>query len=342
MPPTIKHLFLVALASLLVACNDATEAPAPSPGPSDPGVDSSQLAPEASATPSGVEFTFGFADSDGVRIHYAEAGAGPLVVFIHGFPDFWYSWRHQMKGLADRYRVVAIDQRGYNKSDAPEGVENYDMSLLVGDVAAVVRHLGEDSATIVGHDWGGVVAWSTAFSMPDLVDRLVILNLPHPKGMATAMVENPRALAQTTYARVFREGSPEDPEVFFGMPMTPQTLSGWVQDEEARERYVAAFERSDFNAMLAYYKQNYPDLWADEPENWPDTPNIEISTLMFHGLEDQALHSDGLNNTWDWIDSDLTLITVPRAGHFVQQDAAEFVTANLRLWLDARHDGTVD
>jgi len=99
------------------------------------------------------EIRHGYADNNGVNIHCAEIGEGPLLVMIHGFPDFWYSWRHQMEGLKDGYRVVAIDQR-----DQPEGVENYDMRLLVSDVVAVVRHLGEEKATIVGHDWGGVVA----------------------------------------------------------------------------------------------------------------------------------------------------------------------------------------
>ena len=114
----------------------------------------------------------GYADSNGVKIHYAELGEGPLVVMIHGFPDFWYTWRHQMAGLADGYRVVAIDQLGYNLSDQPEGTQAYDMSLLVRDVAAVIRHLGEDSAVIVGHDWGGVVAWNVAFHLPQMTDQL--------------------------------------------------------------------------------------------------------------------------------------------------------------------------
>src|SRR5882762_7060037 len=104
----------------------------------------------------------GYADSGGVKIHYASLGKGPLVVMIHGFPDFWYSWRNQMEGLSDRFQVVAIDQRGYNLSDKPKGVENYDVKLLVGDVLAVIKTLGRDKAVIVGHDWGGMVAWSVA------------------------------------------------------------------------------------------------------------------------------------------------------------------------------------
>lgn len=128
------------------------------------------------------EVEHGYADNQGVKIHYATVGEGPLVVMIHGFPDFWYSWRHQMQGLKDDFKVVAIDQRGYNKSSQPKGDDNYAMGLLVSDVAAVIKHFGQDKAIVVGHDWGGSVAWSTAFALPQMVDRLIILNLPHRAG----------------------------------------------------------------------------------------------------------------------------------------------------------------
>jgi pimeloyl-ACP methyl ester carboxylesterase len=282
-----------------------------------------------------TEIRHGYADNNGVNIHYAEIGKGPLVLMIHGFPDFWYTWRQQMDGLKDGYRVVAIDQRGYNLSDQPKGVENYDMSLLVSDVVAVINHLGEERATIVGHDWGGVVAWNVAFSTPEMVDKLIILNMPHPHGLAQALRNNPEALAATTYIKAFREGTPDDPEIILGNPMTSQILSGWVTDAEAKSKYIEAFDRSDFMAMLNYYKQNYPDVWGDDV-NLPTVPNIAISTLIFHGLNDKYVHSDRLNNNWDWIDKDLTIVTVPGAGHFVQQDAAQLVTTTIRSWLDAR------
>ena len=112
------------------------------------------------------EVEHGYADSNGVKIHYATIGEGPLVVMIHGFPDFWYSWRHQMEGLKDNYKVVAIDQRGYNLSDQPEGNSNYNMRYLVSDVAAVISHLGEEKATIVGHDWGGISCLAICFQCP--------------------------------------------------------------------------------------------------------------------------------------------------------------------------------
>ena len=124
------------------------------------------LLPAASWADAWTEAEHGYAQNGDVRIHYATMGEGPLVVMIHGFPDFWYSWRHQMEGLKDDFKVVAIDQRGYNRSDQPEGQASYNMRNLVADVAAVIQHLGEDSATIVGHDWGGSVAWQFAFALP--------------------------------------------------------------------------------------------------------------------------------------------------------------------------------
>ena len=144
-----------------------------------------------------VEFKDGYADSNGVKIHYVTAGSGPLVVMIHGFPDFWYTWRHQMEALAPQYQVVAIDQRGYNLSDKPKGEENYDMKFLVGDVAAVIRHLGKPKAIVVGHDWGGIVAWNFAFHVPQMLERLVILNLPHPNGLSRELATNPKQQANS-------------------------------------------------------------------------------------------------------------------------------------------------
>jgi len=275
----------------------------------------------------------GFADNDGVRIHYASLGEGPLVVMIHGFPDYWYTWRDQMAALSEDFQVVAIDLRGYNKSDKPDGVDAYAMPRLLEDVAAVIRHLERERAIIVGHDWGGVIAWQFALRQPEMTEKLVILNLPHPNGLTRELRNNPQQYENSAYARAFQEKEPDDPTVFFGRPMTPQTLSGWVQDETAKERYVEAFERSDFTAMLNIYKANYP---RDKPGTAAPAaalPKAKMPVLMFHGLEDQALLSDGLNNTWDWLEKDLTLVTVPGASHFVQQDASELVTKTMVFWL---------
>ena len=266
----------------------------------------------------------GYADSNGVKIHYASLGSGPLVVMIHGFPDFWYSWRDQMEALSANYQVVAIDQRGYNLSDKPKGVENYDMRLLVGDVMAVVKHLKRDKAIIVGHDWGGIVAWTFAMVFPDATEKLIILNLPHPRGLNRELVNNPQQQQNSQYARNFqKEGA--------HLQLTPERLSGWVKDPKAKEKYIEAFKRSDFEAMLNYYKRNYPR----EPYKEDTSPLVKVKmpVLMIHGLNDTALLAGALNNTWEWLEKDLTLVTVPGAGHFVQQDASDLVTRTIKMWL---------
>lgn len=267
----------------------------------------------------------GFVDSNGVKIHYATIGSGPLMIMIHGFPDYWYTWRKQMEGLSDKYQCVAIDQRGYNLSDKPEGVDNYAMQLLVGDVIAVIKHFGKDKAIIVGHDWGGAVSWALALSAPQYVDRLIILNLPHPRGIARELAHNPKQQAASQYARNFQQEGAEK-------MITPEMLTFWVTDPDAKKKYIEAFQHSDMKAMLNYYKKNYPR----EPYQEDTSPVVktQMPVLMIHGLKDTALLSDMLNNTWDWMGRDLTLVTIPDAGHFVQQDAADQVTRTMRMWLE--------
>lgn len=159
------------------------------------------------------------AENDGVKIHYVTVGSGPTILFVHGFPDFWYTWRHQMAGLEDRFRCVAMDTRGYNQSDKPKGVDSYSLELLQSDVSAVIDDLGVSSVILAAK------------------------------------------------------------------------------------------------------------------------PNISMPVLQFHGLDDMAVHKDRLRDTWDWIDSDYTLVTVPHVGHWVQRDAAELVTSTMRCWLLARQPG---
>jgi len=266
----------------------------------------------------------GYADNNGVKIHYATIGSGPLVVMIHGFPDFWYSWRHQMAALSDSYQVVAIDQRGYNLSDKPKGKENYDMSLLVEDVRAVLRHFHQDRAVIVGHDWGGRVAWGFALKYPEMTSRLIVCNLPHPRGIAYERAHNPEQQKNMAYARRFQE--PDAAKI-----LTAEGLANRIKDPEVKARYVEAFRRSDFEGMLDYYKQNYP--YPPYVEDTSPVVKVKPAVLLFHGLNDTALMSGALNNTWNWLEKDLTLVTVPGAGHWVQEDAADFVSGMMKSWL---------
>jgi pimeloyl-ACP methyl ester carboxylesterase len=269
--------------------------------------------------------THGFADSGGVKIHYVTAGSGPLLVLLHGFPDFWYSWRAQIPPLSKHFQVVAVDLRGFNESDKPEGVESYKMEKLVGDVDAVLRHFGKEKAVIVGHDWGGAIAWSFAMSRPEKADRLIVLNLPHPRGLWRELATNPEQQKNSQYARNFQK-----PDA--ASRLSPELLSLWVKDPEARAKYIEALRRSSMEGMLNYYKANYPRV-EDVAGKAPELPPVKCPVLMFHGLKDQALLPGALNDTWKWLEKDLTLITLPDAGHFVQQDASERVTRGMLEWL---------
>jgi pimeloyl-ACP methyl ester carboxylesterase len=268
-----------------------------------------------------------YVDSNGVKIHYVKAGQGPLIVFIHGFPDFWYSWRHQMEGLMNEYTVVALDTRGYNLSDKPEGVENYDMSLLVGDVAAVIKNEGAQKAVIVGHDWGGAIAWSFAAMLPQMTDKLIIVNLPHLDCMARELANNPAQQANSQYARNFQQ---PDSHTRLNATMLATMVSRG--DPEAKEQYQKAFENSSFDAMMNYYRRNYPK-GADEAGGAPRLPRIQMPVLQFHGLTDTALLPGGLNNTWDYPEKDWTLVTFPGVGHWAHHEQPSEVTNMMRAWL---------
>ena len=279
----------------------------------------------------GLSVEHHYAENDGVKIHYVTAGEGPLVVMVHGFPDYWYTWRDQMRALSSTYRVAALDLRGYNRSDKPMGVAAYAMPLLIGDVLAVIDDLGEEKAIVVGHDWGAAISWYLAMLNADVVDRLVILSVPHPSGFAREMSSNAEQQKNTQYARDFQEEGAHE-------SLTAEKLASWVTDDDARERYVEAFQRSDFEAMLHYYKANYPKSspaagTASSPAPAPKWPRIQAPTLVIHGLQDKALNARGHAHCWEWIEADTTLVMLPEAGHFIQQDESERLTREIVGWL---------
>ncbi|MGA9151908.1 MAG: alpha/beta fold hydrolase [Candidatus Nitrosopolaris sp.] len=167
---------------------------------------------------------------------------------IHGFPDFWYTWRNQMVALAPLFQVVALDLRGYNLSDKPLRGEHYSMHHLVRDVQAVIRHTGRDKATIIGHDWGGAISWMFAINLP-VTERLIILNCPHPRSITRELAHNPQQQEQSAYARDFQqEGAHKR--------LTPESLSAWIKDSTAREHYVEAFRHSDFELRMIIQMHN--------------------------------------------------------------------------------------
>ena len=244
-------------------------------------------------------------------------GKGPPVVMVHGFPDFWMTWRPQMLAIAAAgFRAIAIDQRGYNLSDKPKGDENYAMPKLVSDVAAVIKANG-GKAVLVGHDWGGSVSWNTAYAHPELIERLAICNLPHPNGLSREFADPKSQQAEhSTYAQNFKKPGA-------AATLKPEQIAHAASTPETYPAYVEAFKRTDFEAALAYYRVNYP---GPPYSKGPDLPALKMRTMLIHGLKDTALLAPAIDGTWKWIDAPFELHTYPWAGHFVQRDAADEVS----------------
>ena len=273
-----------------------------------------------------------YASNKGVKIHYVVDGEGPLVVLIHGFPDYWATWKPLMATLNKAgYRTAALDNRGYNLSDQPEGEAAYAMPNLVGDVAAVIEAEGQKNAIIVGHDWGAAISWQVVFTRPDLVKRLIIMSVPHPVGFAREMATNLEQQKNSQYARNFQQPG-------FEKYLTPEGLVGWVKDPAEKARYIEAFKRSSIVGMLNYYRANYPKTPTDKGGLMAaDAPMINVPVLVIHGMKDKALNAGGHAGTWDHVSQDTTVLMIPSADHFVQHDAEALVNKTVRSWLDDRH-----
>lgn len=273
------------------------------------------------------------AENQGVKIHYVTLGEGPVIVMLHGFPDFWYTWRHQMEFLSRHYKVVAVDLRGYNKSDKPKGVENYSMRILMKDVIAVIDDLKVEKAIVMANDWGGAIAWQLATYYPDRIDRLIACNIPHPSGIGKYLEDNPRT---GQYAQDFKKEKSEE-------TISVDGLLGLHNNLSAQElaRYKTAFVNSDFEAMLNYYKANYPapsKNQTEKPVSQKLTQSkINCPVLIIYGVLDKALPPGMLNNTWDFIDNELTIFTIHDGGHFIQQEKPALVNRVVGLWLETSH-----
>ena len=203
-----------------------------------------------------------FADVNGVRIHYAiarplgeddeepaeHAGDLKLIVFLHGFPEFWYAWRRQLDEFGRDLIAVAPDMRGYNLSSKPAAIEEYDIGKLVGDVRGLVEHLAASHhlraarCVLVGHDWGGIVAWATAMACPEIVERLVIVNAPHPKIFERELRENPKQQEASQYMLVFRSAQAEAMLSANNFAMMQETILG----EGMRQGYISEADRKAY------------------------------------------------------------------------------------------------
>ena len=282
---------------------------------------------------------------NGISLHWVEAGDGPLVVLLHGFPEFWYSWRHQIPALAAAgYRVVAPDMRGYNDSEKPEGYDSYLGQALSGDIVGLITACGEERATIVGHDWGGVVAWGTAIHHPQVVEKLVILNAPHP-GVFLRGVRNPAQILRSSYMVGFQ--APVLPEMALrarGFALLKLALRSGSQKagaftDEDLQRYEQAFAKPGaLTAMLAYYRAMGRRLLPAARQHGAMSAEggrtVIAPTMVIWGRNDPVLGVD-LADPGDLVPN-RRIEFVEDAAHFVQADAPDRVNELLLEFLAAK------
>ncbi|HEX2056959.1 MAG TPA: 4-alpha-glucanotransferase [Actinomycetota bacterium] len=300
-------------------------------------LDQHPLANDVAQTIARGRIAHGYARLSEVKLHYAEAGpsSGPVVVMLHGYPEFWYSWRHQIPFLAQRgFRVVAPDMRGYNLSDKPSGVGAYRIQNLVRDVAELVEELG-GRASVVGHDWGGVVAWYFAMSHPVMLDRLAILNAPHPQRYVRSM--GPGQMRRSWYIGFFqlpwlpeRFVSQDDFAVLRKLFRHDPSRRGAFTEEDV-ELYVEAARRSD---ALTYPINYYRALFRPNPLPALRWRVVERPVQVIWGDKDRFLEASLAEPDRTWV-PDVTIHRFPDASHWVQHDDPAEVNRLLAEFLGA-------
>ena len=291
------------------------------------------------------EWTHGFADVNGVRLHYVEAGAAtgrPLVVLLHGFPEFWYGWRHQIGPLAAAgFHVVAPDMRGYNLSSKPPRVVDYRVGALADDVVSLARDRGHERFHLVGHDWGGVVAWRTAALFGGAVDRLAVLNAPHPAAYLREL-RRPRQLLRSWYVFAFQ--TPRLPEAAI-RARDFAALRTLFRDGPARrgaftdgdvERYVGAYRQPGaLTATINYYRAAARRPWDGAGRG---ARRIDVPTLVIWGERDRYLVPEMAEGLERWV-RNVRVERFPEATHWIQHDEPERVNELLVGFLAARPVG---
>ncbi|MEM6425687.1 MAG: alpha/beta hydrolase [Cyanobacteria bacterium P01_D01_bin.128] len=281
-----------------------------------------------------------FIDTNRIRLHCITQGEGELVILLHGFLEFWYSWRYQIPSLANHFRVVVPDLRGYNDSDKPQS--GYDLDTLSKDIHGLIQGLGYQKAHIVGHDWGGTIAWHLAHSMPQSINRLAILNAPHPQRFRRELWSNLDQLRRSWYLLALQV--PELPEWLLQQTLMP-LLSSLFQQQSVRKGAFSAETRALYQAALQkpgalisavrHYRQFLsPQSWLGYVGKM--LPPIKVPTLVLWGEEDTLLSHDLLKGVERFIAAPFQIKRIPDCGHWIQQEVPLTVNRELLNFLSNR------
>lgn len=286
-----------------------------------------------------------------LKLHFAHAGKPetskqkPLLLCLHGFPEFWRVWRHQLIDLSDAYHIVAPDLRGYNLSDKPAGVEHYRVEELVNDALALVTELGYDKFTLVGHDWGGLVAWTLASLHPDRLDNLIIINSPHPRLLRRLLGCNRKQIAASQYISKFQQDSAvhnltrNNYNLLWRFGFKELVEKGVFGENDKQAHLKAWSQPNAVESMLGSYRAEefeIPTLDTNLPiqsdEHKAPANQIKARTLVIWGMDDTALTSDCLTGLNEFVD-DLKVVEVPGAGHGVIHERPDLISNLIKDFL---------
>lgn len=285
-----------------------------------------------------------FADVNGVRLHYARAGQGKLILFVHGFPEFWYAWKNLLPEFGRDHLAVAPDMRGYNLSSKPADVSDYAVPHLVDDLRALAKSLGHEKFVLVAHDWGGGVAWSLGIHHPECLEKLVIINAPHPALFERELNRNPAQQAASQYMLLFRSPKAESTlaannYAFLVDAVLTRGLKKGHVTEDDRQAYLAAWSQPGaLTGSLNWYRAAGigPPTKADaeahsfEPSAGPS--KVKVPTLVIWGERDQALVKENLAGLEEYV-PDLTVRRIADGTHWVIHEHPTLVAAHIREFL---------
>ena len=286
------------------------------------------------------EVRHGYATVNGVRLHYAETGSGALVLLLHGFPEYWYSWRHQLEALGKHFHVVAPDMRGYNLSDKPPRVEDYRVDEMVADVVGLIDHFGASQASIVGHDWGATVAWVVAQRFPDRVSKLVVMQVP-PAAVWRANMSL-RQVLRSWYMFLFQ--LPRVPEWMIrrkNLAAIERTFTNSVNRKGSFsaaeiENYKEALRQPGaITSAINYYRANISRLASRGSNSARSNEHTRVPTLFIFAEQDLAILPETVRGVAEYVDAPFRELRIKDSGHWVQNEAADEVNEALMEFLNS-------
>jgi pimeloyl-ACP methyl ester carboxylesterase len=282
-----------------------------------------------------VQWKDHYAQVNGVKLHYVEQGSGSLILFLHGFPEFWYEWKDLLPDFGKDHHAVAVDMRGYNLSEKPEKLEQYAVPVIVEDVRALAEKLGAKKFVLVGHDWGGVIAWAFAASHPEMLEKLVIINAPHPTVFARELGQNQKQQKASAYFNLFNSDAAEATLSQNDFQPLQSLLKEWATEED-RKAYLANWQRG-ITGGLNYYRASRlrsPVGGASAEVSSALSAEMMISTptLVIWGEKDTALLTGNLEGLDKYV-KQLEVVRVPDGSHWVVHEQPALVSRTIRKYL---------